>query len=370
MVGGGQPAGQRRALTGTARPSLRARLHRPGKGGHRVPQTPAAERVHDARASPHRYCWLATGPHPRPPERHAHSQQPTRSGGRAANPLNQRYNAQHHTPQGGAVQPLADPVWGPALRRRVRGRRGTQADALAAHALPAFLVCPGRAVPANPVRAARLRPALCAHSVRRLPGAPAGRTSTRLGAGSPPPLSAEGTLQAKAAACGLPAGMRTPAVTSTFARREHSYRARRAAGSAEVDDQAQNVRWRNPACCHRAAMRIIIGRGGQKPPGKDGAGAGLPAERSCPPGTDRLAPGLDLANLDQITPAARGSRCMPAAIGCTRGCDGPQGSGAAVPLTAGQLWFVSGPGRLPLAKSAITGCRAERCPSRTSAATG
>jgi hypothetical protein len=31
-----------------------------------------------------------------------------------------------------------------------------------------------------------------------------------------------------------------------------------------------------------------------------------------------------------------------------------------VPLTAGQLWFVSGPGRLPLAKSAITGCRAER----------
>jgi hypothetical protein len=182
-------------------------------------------------------------------------------------PLNQRYNAQHHTPQGGAVQPLADPVWGPALRRRVRGRRGTQADALAAHALPAFLVCPGRAVPANPVRAARLRPALCAHSVRRLPGAPAGRTSTRLGAGSPPPLSAEGTLQAKAAACGLPAGMRTPAVTSAFARREHSYRARRAAGSAEVDDQAQNVRWRNPACCHRAAMRIIIGRGGQKPPG-------------------------------------------------------------------------------------------------------
>lgn len=88
--------------------------------------------------------------------------------------------------------------------------------------------------------------------------------------------------------------------------------------------------------------------------GEDGAGAGLPAERSCPPGTDRLAPGLDLANLDQITLAARGSRCMPAAIGCTRGCDGPQGSGAAVPLTAGQLWFVSGPGRLPLAKSAIT----------------
>src|ERR1700756_737318 len=40
-----------------------------------VPQTPAAERVHDARASPHRYCWLATGPHPRPPERHAHPQQ-------------------------------------------------------------------------------------------------------------------------------------------------------------------------------------------------------------------------------------------------------------------------------------------------------
>jgi hypothetical protein len=182
-------------------------------------------------------------------------------------------------------------------------------------------------VPANPVRAARLRPALCAHSVRRLPGAPAGRTSTGLGAGSPPPLSAEGTLQAKAAACGLPAGTRTPAVTSAFARREHSYRARRAAGSAEVDDQAQNVRWRNRTCCHRAAMRIITGRGGQKPPRKDGAGAGLPAERSCPPGTDRLAPGLDLANLDQITPAARGSRCMPAAIGCTRGCDGPRGAG-------------------------------------------
>jgi hypothetical protein len=87
--------------------------------------------------------------------------------------------------------------------------------------------------------------------------------------------------------------------------------------------------------------------------GEDGAGAGLPAERSCPPGTDRLAPGLDLANLDQITPAARGSRCMPAAIGCTRGVMTP-GERAAVPLTAGQLWFVSGPGRLPLAKSAIT----------------
>jgi hypothetical protein len=55
---------------------------------------------------------------------------------------------------------------------------------------------------------------------------------------------------------------------------------------------------------------------------------------------------------------------MPAAIGCTRGCDDPQGSGAAVPLTAGQLWFVSGPGRLPLAKSAITGCRAEILPGR------
>jgi hypothetical protein len=41
-----------------------------------------------------------------------------------------------------------------------------------------------------------------------------------------------------------------------------------------------------------------------------------------------------------------------------------------VPLTAGQLWFVSGPGRLPLAKSAITGCRAERSFPRTSAATG
>ena len=144
------------------------------------------------------------------------------------------------------MQPLADPVWGPALRRHVRGRRGTQADALAARALlPSW--CPGRAGPANPVRAARLRPALCAHPVRRLPGAPAGRTSTRLGAGSPPPLSAEGTRQAKAAACWLPAGMQTPAVTSAFARREHTYRARRAAGSAEVDDQAQNVRWRNPA---------------------------------------------------------------------------------------------------------------------------
>jgi hypothetical protein len=173
-------------------------------------------------------------------------------------------------PARGAVKPLADPVWGPALRRRVRGRRGTQAEQ----------------VPANPVRAARLRPALCAHSVRRLPGAPAGRTSTRLGAGSPPPLSAEGTLQAKAAACGLPAGMRTPAVTSAFARREHSYRARRAAGSAEVDDQAQNVRWRNPACCHRAAMRIIIGRGGS-----EASGGRTAPEPACPPNV-RARPAL------------------------------------------------------------------------------
>src|SRR5690242_13260670 len=115
--------------------------------------------------------------------------------------------------------------------------------------------------------AARLRPSLCAHSVRRLPGAPAGRTSTRLGADSPPPLSAEGTLQAKAAACWIPAGIRTSAVTSAFARREHSYRARRAAGSAEVADQAQNVRWRNRPAATAQQCESLLDVAGQKPPG-------------------------------------------------------------------------------------------------------
>ena len=180
---------------------------------------------------------------------HIPSSRPAQAGLRPTLKSTLQRSAPH--PARGAVQPLADPVWGPALRRRVRGRRGTQAEQ----------------VPANPVRAARLRPALCAHSVRRLPGAPAGRTSTRLGAGSPPPLSAEGTLQAKAAACWLPAGIRTPAVTSAFARREHSYRARRAAGSAEVDDQAQNVRWRNRPAATAQQCESLLDVAGQKPPG-------------------------------------------------------------------------------------------------------
>jgi hypothetical protein len=134
VAGGGQPAGQRRALTGTARPSLRARLHRPGKGGHRVPQTPAAERVHDARASPHRYCWLATA-HTlgRRNGMHIPGSRPAQAGVRPTLKSTLQRSAPH--PARGAVQPLADPVWGPALRRRVRGRRGTQADALAARAL-------------------------------------------------------------------------------------------------------------------------------------------------------------------------------------------------------------------------------------------
>jgi hypothetical protein len=146
VAGGGQPAGRQRALTGTARPSLRARLHRPGKGGHRVPQTPAAERVHDARASLIDIAGL-------PPVHtlgrrngmHIPSSRPAQAGVRPTLKSTLQRSAPH--PARGAVQPLADPVWDPALRRRVRGRRGTQADALAAHALPAFLVCPGRAGP-------------------------------------------------------------------------------------------------------------------------------------------------------------------------------------------------------------------------------
>jgi hypothetical protein len=200
-------------------------------------------------------------------------------------PLNQRYNAQHHTPQGGAAQPLADPVWGPALRRRVRGRRGTQADDLAARALPAFSVCPGRAGP---------------------------RES---GPGGPPPTCTMRTFSPSASgrACGpdlhearrrlsaAPQRRRHPPGQSCRVRaprwhadasRHQRIRparallpARRAAGSAEVDDQAQNVRWRNPACCHRAAMRIIIGRGGQKPPGRTAP------ESACPPNV-RARPAL------------------------------------------------------------------------------
>ena len=262
-------------------------------------------------------------PHPRPPERHAiPSSRPAQAGLRPTLKSTLQRSAPH--PARGAVQPLADPVWGPALRRRVRGRRGTQTEQ----------------VPANPVRAARLRPALCAYSVpAALPGAPAGRTSTRLSARlSAAPQRRRHTLQAKAAAVpGSPLAYGRQPSPGAFARREHSYRARRAAGSAEVDDQAQNVRWRNRPAATAQQCESLLDVAGQKPPGGGRRRSRLPAERSCPPGTDRLAPGLDLANLDQITPAARGSRCMPAAIGCTRGCDGPQGSGAAVPLTAGQL---------------------------------
>jgi hypothetical protein len=188
-------------------------------------------------------------------------------------------------PARGAAQPLADPVWGPALRRRVRGRRGTQADDLAARALPAFSVCPGRAGP---------------------------RES---GPGGPPPTCTMRTFSQSATgrACGpdlhearrrlsaAPQRRRHPPGQSCRVRaprwhadasRHQRIRparallpARRAAGSAEVDDQAQNVRWRNPACCHRAAMRIIIGRGGQKPPGRTAP------ESACPPNV-RARPAL------------------------------------------------------------------------------
>jgi hypothetical protein len=76
---------------------------------------------------------------------HIPSSRPAQAGLRPTLKSTLQRSAPH--PARGAVQPLADPVWDPALRRRVRGRRGTQADALAAHALPAFLVCPGRAGP-------------------------------------------------------------------------------------------------------------------------------------------------------------------------------------------------------------------------------
>jgi hypothetical protein len=238
VVGGGQPAGQQRALREPPGPASRPACTGRAKVVTRYPKTPAAERVHDARASPHRYCWLATA-HTlgRRNGMHIPSSRPAQAGVRPTLKSTLQRSAPH--PARGAVQQLADPVWAlPSGDMFAAAGEPKQMHSLPMLSLPSWCAR-AEQVPANPVRAARLRPALCAHSVRRLPGAPAGRTSTRLGAGSPPPLSAEGTLQAEAAACGLPAGMRTPAVTSAFARREHSYRARRTAGSAEVDDQAE-----------------------------------------------------------------------------------------------------------------------------------
>ena len=65
---------------------------------------------------------------------HIPSSRPAQAGLRPTLKSTLQRSAPH--PARGAVQPLADPVWGPALRRRVRGRRGTQAEQ----------------VPANPVR--------------------------------------------------------------------------------------------------------------------------------------------------------------------------------------------------------------------------
>jgi hypothetical protein len=181
---------------------------------------------------------------------HIPSSRPARAGLRPTLKSTLQRSAPH--PARGAAQPLADPVWGPALRRRVRGRRGTQAEQ----------------VPANPVRGGPPP----TFTMRTFSPPAAGRACgpdlhearRRLSAA---PQRRRHTLQAKAAACWLPAGIRTPAVTSAFARREHSYRARRAAGSAEVDDQAQNVRWRNRPAATAQQCESLLDVAGQKPPG-------------------------------------------------------------------------------------------------------
>jgi hypothetical protein len=73
----------------------------------------------------------------------------------------QRYNAQHHTPAGGRCNhrqgggaTISRSSWGPALQRRVRGRRGTPGRCTRCPCSPAFLVCPGRAG-SPPIRSGR-----------------------------------------------------------------------------------------------------------------------------------------------------------------------------------------------------------------------
>ena len=85
-----------------------------------------------------------------------------RPGGRAANPLNQRYNAQHHTPQGGGAT-ISRSCLGPCPPATCSRPPGNP-DALAAHALPAFLVCPGRAGPRESGPGGPPPTSLCAHS--------------------------------------------------------------------------------------------------------------------------------------------------------------------------------------------------------------
>src|SRR5690242_15306069 len=55
---------------------------------------------------------------------HIPSSRPTQAALRPTLKSTLQRSAPH--PARGAVQLLADPVWGPALRRRVRGRRGTR----------------------------------------------------------------------------------------------------------------------------------------------------------------------------------------------------------------------------------------------------
>ena len=227
--------------------------HRPGKGGHRVPQTPAAERVHDARASPHRLLLACHRPPPLGRRNSIHipaADPPRRACGQ---PLNQRYNAQHHTPQGGAVQPLADPVSGPcppatcSRPPRNPGRAGPRESG------------PGR--PHLDLHYAHIR------SQQAAQGAPAGRTSTRLSTALRRPSAQKAPSRPKLPRAGSPPAYgRQPSQahspgTSTLTGRGGRPALRRWMVPGSECPMAE------PACCHRAAMRIIIGRGGSEASG-------------------------------------------------------------------------------------------------------
>jgi hypothetical protein len=111
VVGGGQPAGQRRGPYGNrpaqppGPPAPAGQRWSPGtpnaccRTRARRPRKPSSILLACHRPTPSAAGTACTFPAADPP-------------GRACGrPLDQRYNAQHHTPQRGAVQPLADPVW-------------------------------------------------------------------------------------------------------------------------------------------------------------------------------------------------------------------------------------------------------------------
>ena len=89
--------------------------------------------MHDARASPHRYCWPATGPHPRPQNgMHIPSRRPAGAGVRPVLKMNDTTLSTTPRYRGCNHQPI---LAGPCPAATCSLPPGNQADALAAHAL-------------------------------------------------------------------------------------------------------------------------------------------------------------------------------------------------------------------------------------------